>query len=54
MSNQESLNGRLTPGENIADSGGIRLALLAYLAEFGAEPPPALDGFTGVQRVFLG
>lgn len=48
-----TLNGRLTLGENAADSGGLRTALAAYRALPAAERP-ALDGFTGEQRVFLG
>ncbi len=48
------INGRLTLGENTADNGGVRLALLAYLAGPGATPQPTLDGFTPEQRVFLG
>ena len=48
------VNGKLTEGENIADSGGINLALDAYHAYLGGKPAPVVGGFTGDQRVFLG
>ncbi len=48
------VNGALTMGENIADLGGLTLALDAYHASLGGKPAPVIDGLTGDQRVFLG
>jgi len=41
-------------GENIADLGGVLLALDAYHLHLAGKPAPTIDGFTGEQRVFLG
>ena len=48
------VNGKLTMGENIADLGGLTLALDAYHASLHGKPAPVIDGLTGDQRVFLG
>jgi len=48
------INGELTMGENIADLGGLTLALDAYHESLHGKPAPVLDGFSGDQRVFLG
>ena len=49
-----SVNGEFTLGENIGDLGGISIGLLAYKVSLDGEEPPVIDGFTGIQRVFLG
>ncbi|MGH7511695.1 MAG: M13 family metallopeptidase [Gemmatimonadales bacterium] len=48
------VNGALTMGENIADLGGVTLALDAYHASLEGKPAPVLGGLTGDQRVLLG
>jgi len=52
------LNGRLTLGENTADNGGLRIALIALRKALAADKNnPAnqkKDGFTPEQRYFLG
>jgi len=49
-----AVNGEFTLGENIGDLGGISIGLLAYKMSLEGKEAPVIDGFTGIQRVFLG
>jgi endothelin-converting enzyme/putative endopeptidase len=46
------VNGKLTLGENTADNGGVRIALMALLNTIGADGEK-VDGYTPEQRFFL-
>lgn len=52
----EHVNGKLTLGENTADNGGARIALMAYLSSIKGKPAAdaKIDDYTPEQRFFLG
>lgn len=49
----ETVNGKLTLGENIGDLTGLTMSYAAYKRSLGGKPAPILDGLTGDQRFFL-
>ena len=46
-------NGRFTLGENIADQGGLRVALTAYRDAVKEKETRDIDGFSPLQRFYL-
>ncbi len=53
--NSEGLhaNGRFTLGENIADQGGLRVAMTALRNSWGDTHPEPIEGFTAEQRFYI-
>ncbi len=49
-----NVNGAFTLGENIGDLGGLSISLKAYKMSLKGKEAQKMDGFTGMQRVFLG
>jgi putative endopeptidase len=53
----QTLNGKLTLGENTADNGGLQVSYMALhkeLAKLGPDASKPIDGYTSDQRYFLG
>jgi endothelin-converting enzyme/putative endopeptidase len=49
------INSKLTLGEDLADFGGLVLAIVAWKGEMAEHPAPrSIDGFTPDQRFFIG
>ena len=56
LDGSHKVNGELTIGENIGDLGGLAIAVRAYEIALGTPlaEAPVLDGYTGLQRLFIG
>lgn len=46
-------NGKLTLGDDVADNGGLRIALRALMSKLGTAANQKIDGLTPAQRFFI-
>lgn len=53
LADEHHVNGALTIGENIGDLGGLGIAIKAYQLHAERAGDPEIDGYTGLQRLFL-
>jgi putative endopeptidase len=53
LSDEHTVNGALTIGENIGDLGGLGIAIKAYALSLGGAEAPEVDGLGGIQRLLL-
>ena len=49
----QTVNGELTLGENIADLSGMSVSYKAYIMALDGKESPVIDGWTGPQRFFI-
>lgn len=53
LTDEHTVNGELTIGENIGDLGGLGIAIRAYELSLDGAEAPEVDGLSGIQRLLL-